>query len=162
MLYVPNYACALRCIGQALQNQHIEICELKAEGNEFRLECGDPNPPYTAIIRLSYSLDRLKILDRDGQARRAPWRSEVRFDSIPERLRAIGHYVDNKRARLRRLNIAGLSDQPDIELDCETRAGEMISETLTMGFVRETAVCMYKRRARVSNPVDMLTRGRKL
>jgi hypothetical protein len=45
MLYFPNYARALRCIGQALQTRNIEVFELKTDANEFRVQCEDPNPP---------------------------------------------------------------------------------------------------------------------
>jgi len=160
MLYHLNYAVALRCIGQLLQQQDIEIFEIKTDGSEFHLECGDPNPPYTEIIRLDYSIDKIKILDRQAQIRRGGSRPEVRFDSIPEMLRAIGEYVDAKRSHLRRLDGACLAHRPDLQLEYQTRAGEIVSETLALDWVHETAVRMYKKRARIANPVSMLTRGR--
>ncbi len=162
MLYLPNYAGALRCIGQVLQNQNIELFELKTHANEFRVQGGDPNPPYTALIELHFSLDSIKILDREGQARRCQSKSEFRFDSLPEILRAVGEYIDNKRGHLRRLNNCGSSDQGDVELEYETRAGDIRSETLALSFIREAAVHMYKRRSRLSNPISMLTRERTL
>ena len=70
MLYLPNYAGALRCIGQALQNESIEVFELRTHLDEFRLQGGDPNPPYIALIELRFSIEDIKILDREGQARR--------------------------------------------------------------------------------------------
>jgi hypothetical protein len=69
MPYFRNYAGALRCIGQALQNQHIEVFEIKTNNNEFCVQCGHPNPPYTALIQLQFSPDDIKILDREGHAR---------------------------------------------------------------------------------------------
>ena len=162
MLYLTNYAVVLRCIGQVLQQQNIEIFEIKPDAGEFRVECGDPNPPYTGIVRLNYSADSIKSLDREAQDQRGQSKPELRFDSIPEMLRAIGEYTDNKRADLRRLNSTCFSDQPDFELEYQTRAGDRVSETLTMSFVRETAVQMYKRRTRISNPINILTRRRTL
>src|SRR6266545_8251512 len=70
MLYHPNYAGALRCIGQALQSHEIEVFELSSFANEFRVVAGDPNPPYTALIKLNFSVQDIEILDREGQARR--------------------------------------------------------------------------------------------
>jgi len=54
MLYLPSYAAAFRCIGQELQSQNIEVFELKSYASEFRLQCGDPNPPYTGVIEMLF------------------------------------------------------------------------------------------------------------
>ena len=159
MLYHPNYAGALRCIGQALQNHNIEVFELRSDANGFRVEGADPNPPFTGLIKLSFSIDDIKILDREGQAqRRRRSKSEFRFDSLPEILRAVGKYVDDKRAaRLRRVNNCCLYDQGEIEIEYQTRAGDIQAETLSISAIRETAVDMYKRRTRLPNPIGMVT-----
>jgi len=162
MLYLPNYAGALRCIGQALQNQKIEVFELRTHADEFRLQGGDPNPPYIALIELRFSIEDIKILDREGQARRCQSNAEIRFDSLPEILRAGGEYIDSKRGYLHRVNNSSSSsfDGPAVEIEYETRAGDVRSETLAMSFIREAAVRMYKRRTRLSNPISILTRQR--
>jgi hypothetical protein len=157
MLYRQNYAATLRCIGQALQSHNIEVFELRADANEFRVQGADSNPPYTGLIELHFSPDRITILDREGQARRRQSKSEFRFDSLPEILRAVGTYIDNKRtARLRRLNNCCLSDDAAIEVEYQIRGGDIRSETLSMNVIRETAVDMYKRRTRLSNPISMV------
>jgi hypothetical protein len=160
MLYLPNYAGALRCVGQALQDQSIEVFELRSYGDEFRVQGGDPNPPYTALIELNFSNDDIKILDREGQARRGESSGEVRFDSVPEILRALGAYIDNKRANLRWVNnsCSTPSDYPVIEVEYQTRAGDLQFETLTMNFIHDASVNMYKRRTQISNPINILTR----
>ncbi|HEX9786630.1 MAG TPA: hypothetical protein VGB09_01335 [Candidatus Binatia bacterium] len=160
MLYILKYAGALRCIGQVLQNQNTEVFELKTGANEFLVQCGDPNPPYTTVIQRHFSLDSIEILDREAQARRRQSKSEIRFDRVPEILRAVGEYLDDQRGQLRRLNNCCLSDDGDVEIEYETRAGDIRSETLTMSFIREAAVRMYKRRTHLSNPISMLTRER--
>ena len=157
MLYLPKYGRALRCIGQALQTKNIEVFELRTDANEFRVQCEDPNPPYTALIELNFSPDNITVLDREGQARRGQTNSKPRFDSLPEVLRAVGEYIDSKRAQLRRLTNCCLSDQVAVEVEYQTRAGDVRSETLSMSAIRETVVNMYKRRTRLSNPIDMVT-----
>ena len=159
ILYIINYAVALRCIGQVLQQQNVEVFEIKTRPGEFRLECGDTKPPYTKIIRLDYSVDAIKILDREAQAHRGQSRAEFRFDSISEVLRAIGEYIDSKRAHLRRLSNTCFSDPPALKIEYETRAGDIVSETLAMSFVRETGVRMYKKRTRIPNPISVITRA---
>jgi hypothetical protein len=158
MLYFPNYARALRCIGQALQNQNIEVFELRTDTNEFRVECEDPNPPYTALIDLKFSPASIEILDREGQARRRQTKSEFRFDNLPEVLRAVGAYIDNNRGQLLRLRHCCLSDQDDVEIEYQTRDGDVRLEKLSMNFIRETGVDMSKKRTRLSNPIGMVTR----
>jgi hypothetical protein len=155
MFYLPNYAGALRCIGQALESRNIEVFELIADTDEFVVECGDPNPPHTAILKLHYSPDRITILDREGQAKRRRAKSEFRFDSLPEILRAAGRYIDSRRGRLRRLN--NCVSEGEVELEYQIRSGEIRSEKLKLALIREIAVNMYKRRSRISNPVEILT-----
>ena len=159
MMYLSSYDGTLRCIGQALQSHGIEVFELRTDVNEFRVQGADPNPPYTGLIELHFSLDSITILDREGQAQRRKSKSEFRFDSLPEILRAVGTYIDNKRAaRLRRLNNCCLSDDAEIEIEYQTRGGEIQTESLSMNGVRETAVDMYKMRTSISNPIGILTR----
>ena len=159
MFYLPNYASALRCIGQALQSHNVDVFELIADADGFLVNCGDPNPPHTNILKLEFSPDRIEILDREGQSLRHQTKSAFRFDNLPEILRAAGKYVDGKRGELRRLNNCCSSfEAGDIELEYQTRSGEMRSETLAMNAIRDIAVNMYKQRRRISNPIDMLTR----
>jgi hypothetical protein len=162
MLNLPNYARVLRCIGQALQERQIEAFELKSSSNDFRLLAGDPNPPYTALVELTFSAQTIEILDRQGRARRGQAGAEVRFDSIPEILRAVGEYIDSKHGRLQRIDNSYPSspDEPLLRIEYDTRTGDLQGENFTMSVIREASVRMYKRRARLSNPVSMLTRKR--
>jgi hypothetical protein len=76
-------------------------------------------------------------------------------------MRAVGEYVDNKRGYLRRLNNSDSSNiDPAVEIEYETRVGEIKSEILTLSFIRESAVRMYKRRTRLPNTIELATRRR--
>jgi len=156
MLYLPNHAGALRCIGQALEIRNIAVFELIADADEFIVQCGDPNPPYTGILTLHYSPQRITILDRDGQARRREVQPYFRFDSLPEILRAAGKYFDSKRGQIRMVTNCSVLEA-GIQVEYQSRAG-IESETLSNAVIREIAVNMFKRRSRISNPIDMLTR----
>ena len=155
MFYFPNYAGALRCIGQSLESRNIDVFELIADADDFVVQCADPNPPYTKLLKLHYSLDAITILDREGQAKRRRVKSEFRFDSLPETLRAAGKYIDGKRAQLRRLN--NCVSEGEIELEYQIRSGEIRFEKLNLSLIREIGVNMYKRRSRISNPIEILT-----
>jgi hypothetical protein len=162
VVYLPKYAASLRCIGQALQNRNIEAFELRQQVREFRALAGEPTPPYTGLIELKFSLEDLMRLDHEGQANRGPANREVRFDSLPEVLRAIGEYLDNKRGELRRIDNSGsrTSEIASIEIEYETRNGETLFETLPVGFVREACVRMYKRRSQKTEPISIFARRR--
>lgn len=160
MLYLPNYAGAFRCIGQALQTHEIEVFELSSFANEFRVVAGDPNPPYTALIELKFSVQDIEVLDREGQARRGQSTTETtndRFDSVPEVLRAVGEYIDHKRGYLRRVDN---SSEAAVEIEYQTRAGDVQTENLATSLIHETCVHMYKRRTRRTNPISILSHKR--
>jgi hypothetical protein len=161
MNYLANYAAALRCIGQVLQNHAIEVFELKSHANEFRVQAGDPKPPFVGLIELSFSPENIQILDREAQARRRQMNGEVRFDSLAEVLRAVGEYLDGKRAHVRRIDNSdsSLSDQPFVEIEYETR-GDVQLERLALSSIREASVRMYKRRTRNTEPVSIFSRRR--
>lgn len=160
MFYLPSYAAAFRCIGQELQSQNIEVFELKSHADVFRLQCGDPNPPYTGIKELVFSKETLQMIDREGRRRRGQLTGEIRFDSIAEMLRTVGQYIDTKLGRLLWLNNSGSSPDTAFELEYQTRAGQVQMETLAMSFIRETSVRMYQRRTDLNDPVNLLTRKR--
>ena len=82
MPYLAKYTAALRSIGQALQKGCIEVFEIKNERSDFRLQCGDPKPPYLNIVPLKYSLDDLDVLERDGQARRVKSDKQIELSSL--------------------------------------------------------------------------------
>jgi hypothetical protein len=160
MFYFPSYAAVFRCIGQALQSQNIEVFELKSHADEFRLRCGDPKPPYTGLIEMLFSKEQIQMIDREGRRRRGQATGEIRFDSLPEILRAVGEYIDRKGGYLRWINNSGSSSDAALDLEYQTRAGQIQMETLTMSFIREACVRMYKRRTDLNNSVNLLTRKR--
>jgi hypothetical protein len=72
----------------------------------------------------------------------------------------VGEYIDRKRGYLRRINNSGCSSDAALELEYQTRAGQVQMETLTMRFIRDAGVRMYQRRTDLSDPVNLLTRKR--
>jgi len=136
------------------------VFELKSHVDEFRLQCGDPNPPYTGLIEMLFSKERIQMIDREGQNRRGQSTGEIRFDSIAEILRTVGEYIDKKGGYLRWVNNSGSSSDTALELEYQTKAGQVEMETLTMSFIREACVRMYQRRTGLNDPVNLLTRKR--
>ncbi len=134
--------------------------ELKSHANEFRLKCGDPNPPYTGLIEMMFSKEKIQMIDREERGRRGQSTGELRFDSIPEILRTVEEYIDKKGGYLRWINNSVSSSDAVLELEYQTRAGQVEMETLTMSFIREACVRMYQRRTGLNDPVNLVTRKR--
>jgi hypothetical protein len=160
MFYLPSYAAAFRCIGQELQSQNIDVFELTSRADIFRVQYGDPNPPYTALKEKVFSKETLQMIDRDGRRRRGQLTGEIRFDSIAEMLRTVGQYIDTKLGHIQWLNNSGSSSEVAFELEYRTRAGQIQRETLTMSFIREASVRMYQRRSDLIDPINLITRKR--
>lgn len=146
MTYLASYAGALRCVGQELQRRNIDVFELKSRSDAFSVQGGDPHPPYTSLVNIKFSRETLLTIDREGRRRRGQAINEIRFDSVPEVLRAVGEYIDKKHGSLRSLNNSVSSSEPTLELEYRSRAGEIESETLTIKFIRDACVRMYQRR----------------
>jgi hypothetical protein len=160
MFYLPNYAGAFRCIGQELQRQNIEVFELRSYANAFHVQCGDPNPPFTAVIKMPFSKEKIQMIDREGRRRRGQASAEIRFDSISEILRAVGEYLDRKGANLRWITNSHSSSDAVLDIEYQTRTGQIQTETLTTTFIREACVRMYQRRSALSDPVNFIKRKR--
>ena len=130
------------------ESHDIEGFEIKIYANEFRVRAGEPNPPYTGLIDVKLSAEQIEVLDRRSQVRRGKSNEQMKFDSMPNILRAVGEYID-KHGYLRRVDNScpPIADQLAIEVEYETRAGDIRLETLPMSVIREASVLMYKRRA---------------
>jgi hypothetical protein len=163
MLNLSNHARALRCIGQTLRSLEIEVFELKTYAREYRLTAGDPQPPYTELIEISFSSQNIEVLDREGQALRGRASGVVRFDTLSEMLRALGEYVDRRQVQLRRIDNSAspvVDGMPALTLEYQTRSGDIRTEDLPVSFLREASVRMYKHRAQIADRIELLTRKR--
>jgi hypothetical protein len=135
------------------------VFELESHAGVFRLQCGDPNPPYTGLKEIIFPKETLQMLDREGRRRRGQSTGEIRFDSIAEMLRTVGQYIDTKLGHLRWINNSGSSSTRLSSLNIK-RDLDKSSGNLTMSFIREASVRMYQRRTDLIDPVNLLTRKR--
>lgn len=156
------YASALRCIGQELESRDIDVFEIKRYANEFQIQAGDPNFPYTGLIEIKLSAEQIEVLEHRGRARRGKSNAVVKFDGIPNMLRAVGEYID-KHGDLRRVDNScpPIADQLAIEIEYRIRSGDIRLETLLMNVIREASIAMYKRRAHRPDIISFPARARK-
>lgn len=139
---------ALRVIGQVLQQQGLDLFDLKFVDDEFVLQCGGPRPPYLDLVEFSCSLAQVKNLDAQASAARGAAFRPVNFEGLPEVFRAIGRRIDDRRGQLLRVGNSDLPIFPDsITVEYQTRDRRRHVEKFFTASVREHALRMYKTRA---------------
>ena len=140
---------ALRTIGQELNRRGIDLFELRCLRKEYYLQCGDPNPPYTGFLEITFSDDEIDSLDTAAASGRGNGVTFVDFEALPEVLRAIGRYVENKEGTLLRISSSvAASEQEMMGLEYDGRDGRVHVEQLPVSALAEIAMRMYKERSR--------------
>lgn len=143
---------ALRVIGQVLETQHIDLFDLKCFGNEFYLQCGDPQPPHLNLVEIRYTVDEIHSLDTKAKAKRQRAFKLVNFEGLPEILRAIGRRVDASNARLLRVtNSESATALDSIKIEFQTRDGQRHAEEFLAGTISDQVLRMYKERSRAGD-----------
>jgi len=140
---------ALRVIGQVLETEHIDLFDLKCFGNEFYLQCGDPQPPHLNLVEMRYTGAEIHSLDTKAKAKRQRAFELINFEGLPEILRAVGHRVDESNARLLRVtNSESAIAFNSIKIEFQTRDGRRHAEEFLTGAIGDQALRMYKGRTR--------------
>lgn len=140
---------ALRVIGQVLETQHIDLFDLKCFGNEFYLQCGDPQSPHLNLVEMRYTAAEIQALDTKAKAKRQRAFNLVNFEGLPEILRAVGHRVDENNARLLRVtNSESMIALDSIKIEFQSRDGQRHAEEFLTGAIGDQALRMYKERTR--------------
>jgi hypothetical protein len=149
MVSKDEFSRALRVIGQVLEEQRIDLFDLRCLGGDFHLVCGDPPPPHLDLVDFRYSASQIEALDLAARGKRQGAVQFVNFDGLPEILRALGHRVDVFSGRLLRVNNSESSSPFDsINIEYQTRDGRHHTEEFLVGTMREQSVRMYKERSR--------------
>jgi len=135
----------LRTIGQELVTRGIDLFELRCLRTEYNIQCGDPQPPHTNLLNLRFTPDAIISMDLAAAARRSEAFTVVDFEALPEILRALGGYVDDKEGNLIRISHAELMQPPDtIRVEYEGRDGRIYLEDLPRSTIADNAMRMYK------------------
>ncbi len=144
-----DHSKALRAIGQELVKRDIDLFELRCLRTEYYLQCGDPTPPYVGLIELSFTDDDVISLDLAGASQRGGTFKFVEFEGLPEILRAVGRYIENKEGMLLRISNTDASfDSETMRLEYESRDGRSHVEQVALTELAEIARRMYKERSR--------------
>jgi len=128
-----------------------ETFDLRCSDSEFRLHCGDPTPPHLTLIKVRYTSDDISGLELKGRAKRGGSLTTAKLDSLPEILRALGHYVDSKGGRLVRICNGDVAlDSSLIMLEYETRHRQVRREDFSITSIYKHTQDMHHERSRIS------------
>jgi hypothetical protein len=149
-----SYSEILRVIGQDLEIRGIKAFDIRDEGERVFVQCGYQAPPAATPLTLYYTPRDIEELKPQGAEKRGQSSTSGDFFTLSQTLRAIGGYVDQKKARLIRLSN---NDCPGADavfrIEYETRERERIVEDRSGSAIYDLCVNMYKRRGKLARNI---------
>jgi hypothetical protein len=144
-----SYSEILRVIGQDLEIRGIKAFDIRDEGERVFVQCGYQDPPAATPVTLYYTPTDIEELEPQGVEKRGQLSKQEDFFTLSQILRAIGGYVDQKKARLIRLSN---NDCPGADvvfrIEYETREREQVVDDRSGSAIYDLCVNMYKRRGK--------------
>ena len=149
-----SYSEILRVIGQDLEIRGIKAFDIRDEGDRFFVQCGYQDPPAATPVTLYYTARDIEELNRKAGEKRGQPSKQGDFFTLSHTLRAIGGYVDQKKARLMRLSN---NDCPGADvvfrIEYETRERERVVDDRSGSAIYDLCVNMYKRRGKLAKSI---------
>ena len=149
-----SYSEILRVIGQDLETRAIKAFDIRDEGERIFVQCGYQVPPAATPVTLYYTPKDIEELKPQGAEKRGQPSKPGEFFSLSQTLRAIGGYVDEKKARLLRLSN---NDCPGADvvfrIEYHTREGERLVDDRSGSAIYDLCVNMYKRRGKSARSI---------
>ena len=149
-----SYSEILRVIGQDLEIRGIKAFDIRDEGDRICVQCGYQVPPAATPVTLYYTPRDIEELKPQGAEKRGQSSKPEDFFTISQTLRAIGGYVDQKKARFLRLSN---NDCPGADvvfrIEYETRERERLVEDRSGSGIYDLCVNMYKRRRKLARNI---------
>jgi hypothetical protein len=149
-----SYSEILRVIGQDLEIRGLKAFDIRDEGDRICVQCGYQVPPAATPVTLYYTPRDIEELKPQGAEKRGQSSKPEDFFTISQTLRAIGGYVDQKKARFLRLSN---NDCPGADvvfrIEYETRERERLVEDRSGSGIYDLCVNMYKRRGKLARSI---------
>ena len=149
-----SYSEILRVIGQDLEIRGIKAFDIQDEGERVFVQCGYQDPPAATPVTLYYTARDIEELKPQGTEKRGQPSKQGDFFTLSQTLRAIGGYVDQKKARLIRLSN---NDCPGADvvfrIEYETRERERVVDDRSGSAIYDLCVNMYKRRGKLARNI---------
>lgn len=155
---LPDYATALRCIGQDLERRGLKSFDIRFEGNEYLVHCGYQDPPSPMPVTIQYTVRDLKDLDRVGVEKRGAVVSKEFLNQV-QIFRTIGGYLDKNEARLVRMSNNDPKGTDSLFIvEYITQEGQRVVDDRAGAAIYDMCVTMYKQRGRMTGTGGRLSR----
>ena len=124
----------------AFRKAFLDICQISTKATLSETLAGTPGTS-SRLVRLQFTQHDLDKLEQEGKALRKDWNGSPLAQSLPQLLRTIGWYVDNKKGQLQKIT---KGDSLRISyIEC---TGNEKSEIFTLLQLYDVWVHRYKRR----------------
>lgn len=149
-----SYSEILRVIGQDLEIRGLKAFDIRDEGDRICVQCGYQVPPAATPVTLYYTPRDIEELKPQGAEKRGQSSKPEDFFTISQTLRAIGGYVDQKKARFLRLSNNDCAGADVVfRIEYETRERERLVEDRSGSGIYDLCVNMYKRRRKLARNI---------
>ena len=151
----------LRAVGQSLEAQRIRIFELHQQGDHFIVK-GEPEEETSLLAKLrnwqrrnrtdgkggslTFTLEDIEQLDRQGRAQRSKLDRLPDFHSLPNTLRIVGSHLDAKNAELIELHKKELS----VTIVARNQSGHPEFEERSLGSFYDLFTRLHAQRKRAN------------
>jgi len=157
-----NYANALRCIGQDLEQRGIKCFDISYERGEYVAQCGYQEPPASTPVTIRFRPVDLTEIDDMGEEKRGRSAPPKEFLNHVQIFRTIGGFLDKNEARLIRLtNNESASNEPAVKVEYITREGERVVDDRAGSAIYDMCVLMYKQRGKLTGTTGRRSRWRR-
>ena len=123
----------------AFKKAFLSICHTSKNTSETPAE---RVPDSSRLLRLRFTQADIDKLERDGQALRSDWERSPLSHSLPQVLRTVGWYVDDKKGQLQKISRSGET----LTVSYIGSLGTQKVETLALMQIYDMWVHLYKRR----------------
>ena len=155
-LEVAGDTYSIRGIPTRQEPEKSPVTKLKAFKKAFLDSCNSSKtPPPSAtpaikvpapsrLLRLEFTQADIDNLEREGQALRSDWERSTLSHSLPQVLRTVGSYVDQKKCQLHKISKTGET----LSVSYTGSIGTQKVQTLTLVEIYDMWVHLYKQRTR--------------
>jgi hypothetical protein len=149
-----SYSEILRVIGQDLEIRGIKAFDIRNEGEMVLVQCGYQSPPAATPVTLHYSARDIEELKPQAAEKRGQASKPGDFFTLSQTLRAIGGYVDQKKARLIRLSNNDCHGADVVfRIEYETWERERVVDDRSGSAIYDLCINMYKRRGKLARNI---------
>lgn len=149
-----SYSEILRVIGQDMESRGIKAFDMRYEGERILVQCGYQIPPAATPVTLYYTPKDIRELDPQGVDKRGKSSKPEDFFTLSQTLRAIGGYVDQKKASLLRLsNNESAGADAGFRIEYATPEGDRLVDDRSGSAIYDLCVNMYKRRGKLTRNI---------